>query len=118
MIGLDARDGSADEWLGFAAAWRACQVRELGGQLQRVLALHGLAQDAVIVSAGCGDFLVADVLAHASAVPSMLTPSSAPIAYGTGIARIARTAPAGTTAWAQVCAPCVAVATLLHQEQR
>ena len=123
MIGLDARDGSPAEWLAFAAAWRACQVRELAGQLQRVLALHGLAQGAVIVSAGCGDFLVADVLAHASAAPSLLTPSlltpsTTVIPYGTGIARIARSAPAGTAAWAQVCAPCVAVATLLREEQR
>ena len=118
MIGLDARDGSPAEWLAFAAAWRACQVRELAGQLQRVLALHGLSHDAVIVSAGCGDFLVADVVAQAHADTFAGRPATAAIPYGTGIARIAHTAPLGTAAWAQVCAPCVAVATLLREEQR
>jgi probable H4MPT-linked C1 transfer pathway protein len=110
MIGLDARDGSAKEWLDFARAWRACQLQEIGGQLRRVLALHELGPGSRVVSAGCGDFLVPELctlggLDHA-------------IAYGTQVARLAPAAPdaAALAAWAQVCAPCIAVATLLRRE--
>lgn len=109
MIGLDARDGSAEDWLAFAQAWRACQVQEIGGQLQRVLALHGLGRDTRIVSAGCGDFLVPDLATLASLGPGLR--------YGTQVARITRAVPPAAPdldAWAQVCAPCIAVAALLQ----
>ena len=114
MIGMDARDASDAEWLVIAQAWRAAQVAELGGQLQRVMAMHALSAEAVVVSAGCGDFLVADVVARAGA---RLTCRR----YGSEVARIAAyAAPSVETAarWAQVCAPSVAVAALLDQEQR
>ncbi|MEF7612958.1 hydantoinase/oxoprolinase family protein [Aquincola sp. MAHUQ-54] len=107
MIGLDARDGTPADWLSMAHAWRAAQVAELGGQLQRVAALHGLSEAAVAVSAGCGDFLVPDVLAHAGR-PHRCLP------YGTAVAR----AEPGLAGWAQVCAPCVAVAALYDKEWR
>jgi probable H4MPT-linked C1 transfer pathway protein len=107
MIGLDARDGSPQEWLDFALAWRDCQVQEMGGQLQQVLTLHGLGRDTRVVSAGCGDFLVAELATQAGLGPGL--------AYGAQLAAL----PPGRSdlaAWAQVCAPCIAVASLLHQE--
>jgi probable H4MPT-linked C1 transfer pathway protein len=116
MIGMDARDASDEDWLSFARAWREAQVTELGSQLRRVIEVHGLADDALVVSAGCGDFLVPDVLARASSGNAR-----ACRAYGADLARIAPDAPAGAhtvAAWAQVCAPSVAVATLLERELR
>jgi hypothetical protein len=134
MIGLDERDGTPDDWLAFARAWRGEQVAELGSQLRRVMrhlpAGHRMAGEArgpmVIVSAGCGDFLVADVLARALADEDGAGAGRAPgrweqRAYGTDLARIAGSAiggPETVAAWAQVCAPCVAVATLLDGAQR
>lgn len=110
MIGLDARDGSAQEWLDFAHAWRACQLQEIGSQLQRVIALHGLGPGTRVVSAGCGDFLVPELCTLAGLDHA--------IAYGTQVARLAPGASDGAAlaAWAQVCAPCIAVATLLRRE--
>ena len=112
MIGLDARDGSVDDWLAFAHAWRACQVAELAGQLQRVIARHALPPGALTVSAGCGDFLVADVVARA------IGPAAAAHCrpYGAAVARLAPASSKTLARWAQVCAPCIAVATLLDQE--
>jgi len=114
MIGLDARDAAPDEWLAFAHAWRARQVDELAGQLRRVIAAHGLSEDAVALGAGCGDFLVADLLARADAPQARQR-------YGRDVARIAADALPSVEAaarWAQVCAPAVAVAALLDSEQR
>ena len=136
MVGLDERDGTADDWLAFARSWRAAQVAVLGGELRRVIAAHGLGPQAVVVSAGCGDFLVRDVLAHAvagapaaAAATAACVPSPSPVhrlvAYGTEVARVAARVSVHTGAghatvqgWAQVCAPCVAVATLFDMEQR
>lgn len=118
MIGLDRRDGSPAEWLDFARAWRARQVDVLGGDMRRVMETHGLAaQDAAIVSAGCGDFLVSDVVA--SAMVGMAGPRRAhrQVAYGHGVARMhANGGSAAIRDWAQVCAPCVAVATLFDMD--
>lgn len=112
MIGMDARDASDAEWQVFARDWRAAQVAELGGQLNRVVAAHALSADAVIVSAGCGDFLVSDLLTHVEG------PARACRSYGADLARLSPRATAGTAAWAQVCAPSVAVAMLLDMELR
>jgi (4-(4-[2-(gamma-L-glutamylamino)ethyl]phenoxymethyl)furan-2-yl)methanamine synthase len=109
MIGLDAQDGADADWLAFAHAWRAEQVAELAGQLDRVLAAHAVPADAPLVSAGCGDFLVPSLAAAAGRKC---------LRYGSEVARIAPDAPAGAAAWAQVCAPSVAVATLFHGEDR
>ncbi len=109
MIGLDAQDGSEADWLAFAHAWRAEQVAELAGQLNRVLVAHAVRPGAPIVSAGCGDFLV----------PSLAAAMGRPCArYGSEVARTSREAPIGTADWAQVCAPSVAVATLFDEENR
>lgn len=110
MIGLDARDASTQDWLAFAFAWRTCQLQEIGSQLQRVLALHGLGRDTRIVSAGCGDFLVPDL--------ATLAGLDHGVAYGTQIARRAAGAAPDLAAWTQVCAPCIAVAALLQMELR
>jgi len=106
MIGMDAREGSAEQWLAFAQAWRRCQVDELAGQLQRVLARHGLGADTQIVSAGCGDFLVPELQARCGLQDTL--------AYA---ADLLRPGSEHLREWAQVCAPCVAVASLLDREQ-
>jgi len=107
MIGLDARDASDDEWLAFAQAWRAAQVLELAEQLRRVVDLHGLSAKAAIVSAGCGDFLLPDVMRGAA--------MSGPLrAYH----RLLPAANESAAAWAQVCAPSVAVAALFERDAR
>jgi (4-(4-[2-(gamma-L-glutamylamino)ethyl]phenoxymethyl)furan-2-yl)methanamine synthase len=106
MIGLDARDGSANEWWAFAGAWRAQQVAHLRGQLERAIASHLMPVDATIVSAGCGDFLV----------PELAPPGWRCLHYGRDIARIAPDAAPGTQEWAQICAPSVAVAALFELE--
>lgn len=111
MIGLDARDATPAEWLQMAHAWRAAQVAELGGQLRRVAELHALSDEAVVISAGCGDFLVPDVMAAASGLEGGLQRC---VGYAGHVAR----APAEAARWAQVCAPCVAVAALYDEEQR
>lgn len=121
MIGLDQRDAAPDDWLAFARSWRSAQVAELGGQLRRVIAAHGLGPQAVVVSAGCGDFLVRDVLAASSAALTRPAPGRPVAAYGIEVARVAAHASAGRStvqAWAQVCAPCVAAATLFDRDPR
>jgi len=114
MIGLDARDAAPDDWLAFSQTWRAKQVDELAGQLRRVVAAHGLSAAAVALGAGCGDFLVADILARTGATRSARR-------YDSDVARIALDAQPSVEAaarWAQVCAPAVAVAALFDGEQR
>ncbi len=106
MIGLDARDASDDDWLAFAHAWRAAQVAELRSQVRRVMDTHGLGPQTVAVSAGCGAFLAADVLAHDHRL----------LAYGSDVADSALHCKATLQSWAQVCAPSVAVAALREQD--
>jgi probable H4MPT-linked C1 transfer pathway protein len=115
MVGLDERDASAGEWLDLARAWRAAQVEGIAAQLRRVLAAHALSREAVIVSAGCGAFLVPNLAAAAAAESAGSVPRRF-AAYGGDVARVARHAAAGTTTWAQVCAPSVAVAALFERE--
>jgi (4-(4-[2-(gamma-L-glutamylamino)ethyl]phenoxymethyl)furan-2-yl)methanamine synthase len=127
MVGLDAADATQAEWLQNALAWRAAQVAEIAGQVRRVWAAQpgarGVAVASVsssasssivplIVSAGSGGFLVADVLAAAG-----LRSASPVRVYGGDVAPIAAHHPqrASVQAWAQVCAPSVAVAALFAQ---
>ncbi|HSV60610.1 MAG TPA: hydantoinase/oxoprolinase family protein [Variovorax sp.] len=115
MIGLDRRDAAPDEWLAFAQSWRDLQVSVLASEMRRVMAAHGLGGDAAIVSAGCGAFLVGDVVASAFGE----RPAQRQLAYGSDVARVAANAAGGSVAvraWAQVCAPCVAVASLLDMD--
>ena len=114
MIGLDEREATPADWLAFSHAWRDKQVDELARQLRRVAAAHSLSTTAVALGAGCGDFLVADVVARAGATLACLH-------YGRDVARIAADAlpsPDAAARWAQVCAPAVAVAALFDSEQR
>lgn len=106
MIGLDQRDATPEEWLAFAHAWRACQIDEIAGQLARVAEAAGLSANAVVVAAGCGDFLVADVVAASPLRDARC------VDYGRAVARIAPGARADVAGWAKVCAPSVAVASL------
>jgi len=121
MVGCDVRDASDADWLAFARQWRQAQVAQIATSLRRVLD-HALPPGAWhdgtlrVVSAGCGDFLVPELLAA-------VTPagSSAPrlLRYGFDVARLA--AGPGDMAvarWAQVCAPSVAVAALYDREHR
>jgi (4-(4-[2-(gamma-L-glutamylamino)ethyl]phenoxymethyl)furan-2-yl)methanamine synthase len=115
MIGLDEREAAPEEWLAFARAWRAAQVEELAGQARLVIDAHALGLAAHVVSAGCGDFLVGDVIALATGRTHPI------VAYGSGVARVAahaRVGRADVQAWAQVCAPCVAVAALFDRDTR
>ena len=106
MIGLDARDASADEWLQFAFGWRVLQVESLRGELQKVMALHRLSPQARLVSAGCGDFLVSALQ------PAEGGATMACVRYADAVAHAA---PA-LAAQVQVCAPSVAVAMLFDQK--
>jgi probable H4MPT-linked C1 transfer pathway protein len=108
MIGLDERDGDADEWRAFAGAWRALQVAELRDQVARVVAACGLKPPAVVVCAGCGAFLV----------PELAPGGWSCLVYGRDVARVAHDAPARLIDWVQVCAPAVAVAALFAREHR
>jgi probable H4MPT-linked C1 transfer pathway protein len=112
MLGLDERDASAGEWLELARAWRSAQVDAMAAQLRRVLATHALPREAVFVSAGCGAFLVPELARAATGSAACRL-----AAYGHDVASVADDAAAGTAAWAQVCAPCVAVAALFEREQ-
>lgn len=112
MVGHDAGDATAEEWLALAQAWRSAQVAHIASELQRVHAAQALPADAEVVAAGCGAFLVADVWAAAG------LPLRPVRDYGLDVAGLATAAPAATAAWARVCAPSVAVATLWARELR
>ena len=100
MIGLDARDAADADWDAFAGAWRAAQLAELRAQLARVAAARRLPDDAVAVAAGCGSFLVREIVPPGWRV----VPYVGAVAPVSGGARVA--------AWALVAAPAVAVAAL------
>ncbi len=124
MIGLDQRDGSPADWRALAEAWRAEQVAELRGQLARVMVMHGLGPKTVLVTAGCGDFLVpdlarelADDLAHDPASAGTAGAKLRCVRYADAVSRRPpHSATLHGTAWAQVCAPSVAVAALLLRD--
>lgn len=63
MFGLDARDGTLEDWRGSAAFVREMQVRSIQDELLRVLSGHRLALTAPIVAAGIGSD-TARILAH------------------------------------------------------
>jgi probable H4MPT-linked C1 transfer pathway protein len=107
MIGRDARDHDDAHWSALALAWRGAQVAEIEGQLARVAAAAGLADDAPLVGAGCGAFLAADIAGR----------TGRPFLRFAEIADCRRT-PGDTTlaSWVDVCAPAVAVALLTLAE--
>jgi probable H4MPT-linked C1 transfer pathway protein len=122
MIGLDARDASSDDWVALARHWRALQINEIALQLRQLMEQvakeHGAWNERptpwLAVSAGCGSFLVNDVIAALSGAGARRLVQS----YGDAVAARAGAATADEAdvhlirAWAQVCAPSVAVAAL------
>lgn len=128
MVGCDVRDGGDADWLAFAQAWRSAMLAELAGQAARVLQRHGLeAADTPTVAAGCGAFLVPDLVrALVTAAPRRAggarTAGAGPSKihdYGRDVAEVAPGPQHDALARrAQVCAPSVAVATLHEQQAR
>jgi probable H4MPT-linked C1 transfer pathway protein len=108
MIGLDRDDGSDEDWLVFARAWRERQVDELRGQLERVAAANGFGAESVAVATGCGAFLAGDIL----------PPGWRQLSYAESVVCLAADAPAALAAWVDVAAPAVAVAALAQREVR
>lgn len=105
MIGLDERDGSAAQWHAFAGAWREAQLAELRAQLERVRALHDLGAGATVVAAGCGAFLVPELLPAGWRLAS----------YSDDVARVDAAVGEPLRRWVQVGAPAVAVACLFAE---
>lgn len=104
MIGLDQHDGQDADWLALAQTWRALQIEELAGQLARVLAESDPGPQALAVSAGCGAFLVPALCARVPRLARCLS-------YARDVARV----DPHLAAWAEVCAPAVAVAALYDE---
>ena len=117
LIGLDSADGTPADWLALAQVWRSAQVAILQAQLARVVALHGLGPDTLLVTAGCGDFLAPALLPALATADVHTTPAHprwrryADLLAPGGPPAGAASASA-VTHWAQVCAPAVAVAAL------
>ena len=99
MIGLDARDASPAAWEEFARAWQARLLAVIAANLARVLERAELPPDAPIVGAGCGAFLARRLAAQ--------------LGRDFRAFHTLAEAPAPLAAWANTCAPSVAVA-LLH----
>lgn len=113
MVGCELADAADADWEALAREWRNAQVGLVVASLQRVLADAEPQADPVVVSAGCGDFLVPDVCA------ALQGPRPRVLRYGHDVARVAPGPQAGQIkAWAQVCAPSVAVAALLDGAMR
>ncbi|RZU02711.1 hydantoinase/oxoprolinase family protein [Rivibacter subsaxonicus] len=103
MIGRDAHEGSAADWLALARHWRSCQLDATLEELLRVAAAAELPRGAPLVASGCGDFLV-EVLGAACGRPVQ--------AFGERCVALHPAADAELAGWAQVGAPAVAVALL------
>ena len=101
LIGRDARDASAAQWLALAHEFRQRQRGEIHRNLQRVLAAAELPAGAPLVAAGCGAFLVPELSAHLGR-PHLFLDHLLPVGDLSPAQR----------AWAGVCAPAVAAALL------
>ncbi len=112
MVGLDARELGDIDALALAQAWRAVQLAELRGNVERVIAQAELPAQAPLVGAGCGDFLV-EALAAALQRPYRRFADLALAATDGSV----RDEPA-LGRWAQVGAPSVAVALLCQRAGR
>ena len=102
MLGCDADDAGASEWLALALGWKEAQLREIRWHLDRVCASAGLAGDAPVIGAGCGAFLAAQ----------LATGAGRPFLRYAEVALPAPAADAALADWADVCAPAVSVALL------
>lgn len=108
MIGLDARDGSDEEWLAFARNWRGAQLEELRMQVRQLCDRYAMEGPATVVSAGCGAFLV----------PELLRAGWRHLSYGEDLLPMAGGVAPERAKWSQVCAPSVAVAALFQHEHQ
>lgn len=100
MVGCDAGDASAADWLACAHAWRTAQAAHIAGSLARVWA--GRPPPACVVTAGCGAFLAPTVLQQV---------------FGEAAAALTLR-PYAQAGMASVCAPSVAVAALYEQDHQ
>ncbi|HTT09824.1 MAG TPA: hydantoinase/oxoprolinase family protein [Burkholderiaceae bacterium] len=104
MIGRDAREADAAEWLDLAQVFRGAQLRLIEESVERVLAASALSVQAPVVAAGCGDFLARE------------------IAQGLGRRCVDFDRLLGATGDAarctRICAPSVAVAVLFSDHRR
>lgn len=105
MIGHDARDAPVAEWRHFAQQWRNAQQAHLSANLARVLGRIGLAHSVVLVAAGCGAFLVDELAA----------PFGRDVVRFETLLDIDTDISSAAAGWARVCAPSVAVGTLLAE---
>jgi probable H4MPT-linked C1 transfer pathway protein len=101
LLGRDAADATAEQWLALAQFWRERQLAELAQGLQSVIESARPKDDAPLVAAGCGAFLVAELARGTRR--SAVSYSGAVLGLAPGHA---------LAGWAQVCAPAVAVARL------
>lgn len=99
MVGCDAVNARAEDWLALAWHWRHAQVALMAQALRGVWGRAGA--PARVVTAGCGAFLVPELLRQT---------------FGTAAANIA-VQPYADAGLASVCAPSVAVAALYLQDQ-
>lgn len=97
MIGHDSGDARRDDWIGFARHWRGLQLHLLEAGLRQVSPAR-----ATLVGAGCGGFLVRDLAQRLQ---------RRHVAFADLVG-----APPNLRAWADVCAPAVAVAMLCHED--
>ena len=107
MIGRDARDHDAGQWLALARAWRREQVAQIENSVARVAEAAALGAGAPLVGAGCGAFLAADI-AHRTGRPFLRFAEVVPGVRASADTALAR--------WCDVCAPAVAVALLARPE--
>lgn len=108
LVGRDAREADAADWLAFASAWRESQIVQTTAQALRVVNQAALPPAAPVVAAGCGSFL-AEVVAQRLARPCL--------DFARDIAVLDPAADRDLTRWARVCAPSVAVAALFDEER-
>lgn len=101
MVGRDAEEADAAEWLALARHWKKAQVDEIRSQLDRVCAAAGLPAQAPVIGAGCGAFLAAQLAGRAGRPFLRYAQVALPTA-----------ADATLAGWADVCAPAVSVALL------
>lgn len=106
MVGRDAADAAPAEWLALANGWKEAQLAELQSQLERVCTQAGLDAEAPLVGAGCGAFLAAQLARR----------TRRPFLRFADVALRTRPSDATLAAWADVCAPAVAIALLAGED--
>jgi probable H4MPT-linked C1 transfer pathway protein len=102
MVGRDADDATAAEWLALARCFKEAQLAEIAGQLRRVCDDARLPDRAPVIAAGCGAFLAAQLAQRCSR----------PFRRYAQVALPCAPADDALAAWADVCAPAVSVALL------